>query len=190
MNQFLTQQVPNWREHIDPIEPKKASWVTPTVNALANDVMTGINKSALLNPVAIVALILLSQENKALPKTELIKQFDFLLNLQREAPYSEHLYVPEESGERQINDVIALNKVNVEDDSFGQIISLTPSRALELTYYRNNILKQLYNENFSSIIWHYRCRDAHLIQNNIYREIIFGNDTKYINTYNESTSYS
>lgn len=60
--------------------------------------------------------------------------------LQRAAPYSSALTIPPESGAALLAEVISLNKVTVNEDSFGAIISLNDLAALEMRYYRNNIL--------------------------------------------------
>lgn len=140
INKFLTDEVPDWKESINPIEPQKPKWLSPTVNLLAEKVMTNINQCAALNGVSLVALILHSTDNKALSKVELESQLDFFLMLQRSAPYSSELTIPKESGAELLADVISLNKVTVNEDSFGTIISLDESATLEMRYYRNNIL--------------------------------------------------
>ncbi len=140
LNQFLTTQVPDWKDFIDPIDPQKPSWLTPTVNLLANQVMTQVNKSAAISGVALVALVLLSSEHHALTKTELIKQLDFFLAIQQQAPYSELSTLPDCSGAALLASVIELNKVTITTDSYGEVISLTGKNALEMSYYRNNIL--------------------------------------------------
>ena len=140
INQFLTEQVPNWKDDIDAIDPQKPSWLTPSVNVLADQVMVAINKCAALNGVSLIALILLASKNKALSRQELIIQLDFFLAIQKHAPYSEEFTLPEQNGEQLLDDAISLNKVTVDHDSFGDIISLSESAALEMRYYRNNIL--------------------------------------------------
>ncbi len=140
INHFLNQHVPDWKEAIDPVDPQKPSWLTPTVNVLANQVMASVNQTAAISSVALVALILLASEYKALTKTELINQLDFFLTLQRKAPYSHLLTVPEISAETMLNEVVALNKVAIKSDIHGEIISLSGNSALEMSYYRNNIL--------------------------------------------------
>ncbi len=140
INQFLNTNVPDWKQDIDPVDPQKPSWLSPNVNKLADQVMTSINEAAAINAVALVALILHASENKALPQAELEAQLDFFLMMQRQAPYSKQLTVPEESGKVMLEHVISLKKVTLNTDSFGTIISLSDSAALEMRYYRNNIL--------------------------------------------------
>ena len=98
INQFLNEKVPDWKADIDEINPQKPNWLPPNVNLLADQVMTNINQSAALNGVALIALILHATDNKALSKVDLEKQLDFFLMIQREAPYSEQLTIPEASG--------------------------------------------------------------------------------------------
>lgn len=140
INEFLNEQVPDWKEAIDPIDPQKPTWLTPTVNILAEQVMENINKNAALNGVALIALILHASKNKALSKKALEAQLDFFLNIQRQAPFSEQLTIPEESGEELLAHVISLNKVTITEDSFGSLVSLSENASLEMRYYRNNIL--------------------------------------------------
>jgi len=116
INKFLATEVPEWKDDINPLDPQKPKWLTPTVNVLANQVMTNINQCAALNGVSLVALILHSTKNKALSKAELASQLDFFLMLQRAAPYSPELTVPNESGAEILDDVISLNKVTVNED--------------------------------------------------------------------------
>jgi len=140
INQFLNKQVPDWKDAIDAIDPQKPSWLTPSVNVLANQVMTHINQSAALNAVTLIALILHATDNKALSKADLEVQLDFFLMLQRKTPYDTNLIIPNESGKELVAQAISLGKVTVNEDSFGAIISLTGSAILEMRYYRNNIL--------------------------------------------------
>jgi glycerol-3-phosphate O-acyltransferase len=140
INDYLNNQVPDWKAAINPINPQKPKWLTPTVNDMANQLMTRINQCAALNGVALVALILHACENKALAKADLEKQLDFALNIQRNSPFSEQLTIPQESGSELLAHVISLNKVTISADSFGTIISLDESASLEMRYYRNNIL--------------------------------------------------
>ncbi|HCM46453.1 MAG TPA: glycerol-3-phosphate 1-O-acyltransferase, partial [Colwellia sp.] len=140
INEFLNKQVPDWKNSIDPIEPQKPTWLTPTVNVLARQVMENINKSAALNGVALIALILQASKNKALSKRELETQLDFFLKLQRQAPFSQQLTIPEETGVELLTHVISLNKVTITEDSFGSLVSLSETANLEMRYYRNNIL--------------------------------------------------
>lgn len=140
INEFLNKEVPDWKDAIDPIDPQKPKWLSPVVNKMANEVMLEINKAVALNSVTLTALILLTVENHALTRKELEQQLDFFIDLQRKAPFSKDIIIPEESGAELVDAVIRLNKVDVTSDEFGEIISLNNQSALEMGYYKNNIL--------------------------------------------------
>ena len=140
INDFLNKEAPDWKDSIDPIEPAKPQWLSPVVNNMANQVMEEINKAVALNSVTLSALILLTANNNSLTRKELEQQLDFFLDVQRKAPFSADMFIPEQSGEELVDSLIKLNKVDVEDDGLGQIISLTGQAVLEMGYYRNNIL--------------------------------------------------
>ena len=73
-------------------------------------------------------------------RRDLESQIDFFIDIQRHTPYSEEVVLPTQSGKELLDHVISLNKVTVEKDSLGDIISLSGSAILEMRYYRNNIL--------------------------------------------------
>ncbi|REL25189.1 glycerol-3-phosphate 1-O-acyltransferase [Thalassotalea euphylliae] len=140
INQFLNNHVDDWRDAIDPIDPQKPSWLTPTVNTLANDVMVSVNKSVALNPVSLVALILLATENRAMAESELIQQLNFFIDMQKHAPYSDAMTLPEGTADELVAHIKSLGKVTIERDNLGTILSLNNTASLEMRYYRNNIL--------------------------------------------------
>jgi len=140
LNQFLTNNVKSWKNSIDPIDPQKPNWLTPAVNVLANEVMTSVNQSVALTPVSLIALILLSTENKALAESELKAKLSFFLKLQQHAPYSQQMTLPEDDVDTLIAHIKSLNKLTIEQDEFGEILSLNETATLEMRYYRNNIL--------------------------------------------------
>ncbi|MDN3653791.1 glycerol-3-phosphate 1-O-acyltransferase PlsB [Thalassotalea ponticola] len=140
LNSYLSEHQPDWKQSIDPVNPPKPQWLSPVVNNIADQVMVEINKAAALNSVTLTALILLTSENKALTRSELESQLDFFIAVQKAVPFSDQIYIPEESGRELVDSVITLNKVDVIDDKMGQIISLSEQACLEMSYYRNNIL--------------------------------------------------
>lgn len=140
INQFLTEQQPNWREAIHPTEAQKPSWLAPQVAELADKIMTNINNTAALNAVNLISLILLSAEQFALSKSKLLSQLEFYLSLQRSAPYHIDVTMPDENAESLLAHALTLNKFEVHQDSFGDIISISEREQTLVNYYKNNIL--------------------------------------------------
>ncbi|WP_088331114.1 glycerol-3-phosphate 1-O-acyltransferase PlsB [Lacimicrobium sp. SS2-24] len=137
LNQYLDQQVPTWRNDA---HEKKPTWLTPTVNHLAHQVMCRINQAASVSGMSLVSLALLACKNHTASESELTANLDHLLQLLRDAPFSELCVIPQISGEELLSSTLALKKLQVQRDSFGRIISLDERLAVTQTYYRNNIL--------------------------------------------------
>ncbi|OJF69850.1 glycerol-3-phosphate 1-O-acyltransferase [Alteromonas sp. V450] len=140
LSQFLESHVPDWRECRDAEPEKKPAWLTPAVNALANDVMTRINRAAALNGMALTSLCLLSSKTQTMSESELKRALSDFMTLFKAVPFSEDATVPDVSAETLLRDTLKLGRFNVEEDDYGRLISPQPKSAVYLTYYRNNIL--------------------------------------------------
>lgn len=140
LNNFLDKQVPDWRDVAEGEEDKKPSWLTPTVNQLALEVMERINQTAAISGMSLCALCLLSAKKRAMSQSELEQAIDDYLKLLRESPYSHLVSMPNLTGADIVSNTLKLNKLTESEDSFGKIISLERKNAVPLTYYRNNIL--------------------------------------------------
>ncbi|MDF7671100.1 glycerol-3-phosphate 1-O-acyltransferase PlsB [Orbaceae bacterium ESL0721] len=139
LNQYLTEQIPDWQESIDPTGQQRPSWLTPTTNLLATKIMERINASAAVNPINLCSTILLAAEQRALTKSRLLEQIDYALLLLRELPYSDLVTVPESSAEEIFSHVKEMGKFVITADNAGEIVSLPQDQAILMTYYRNNI---------------------------------------------------
>lgn len=140
INQFLNQQQPNWHEFIHPTETQKPAWLGTQVANLANEVMIKINNGAALNAINLLATILLTNEQCALGKSQLLTQLRFYLNLQQQAQLSNNVTLPEQDAEALLQHALKLNKFTVQHDQFGDIIAVAEKERTLFNYYRNNIL--------------------------------------------------
>jgi glycerol-3-phosphate O-acyltransferase len=143
LQQFLNQQAPNWREAIAADPDQKPSWLTPAVNTLANMVMTRINDAAAASAVTLTSLVLLSTEQNALERSQLVRQLDLYLALLKEAPYTGFTSVAEGDGNTLLQQGLELKKFQLQTDPLGEIVSIEDSQAVSMTYYRNNIIHLL-----------------------------------------------
>ncbi|MFT4937995.1 MAG: glycerol-3-phosphate O-acyltransferase [Paraglaciecola sp.] len=140
LNNFLDTSVPDWRVGQQDPPDKKPLWLTPVVNELATNVMERINQAAAVNGMALCAMCLLSAEKHAMAETELELAIEHFIQLLNSAPYSHLSTLPEVDAKTLLENTLKLNKMDVSEDSFGRIISLSIQNAVALTYYRNNIL--------------------------------------------------
>lgn len=136
---YLNQHVPDWREAIDPIDAQKPTWLTPTVNALANKIMTHINNAAAANALNLCVTALLASRQRAMTREQLLGQLECYLSLLKNVPYTKDITVPQHSAEELLNHAMKVGKFEVDQDSIGDIIILPREQAVLMTYYRNNI---------------------------------------------------
>jgi len=140
LHQFLQQQVPEWREDIDPTGQRRPEWLPATVDILAKQLMTRINDAAAVNGLTLSALALLATDKQALPREDLLAQIRLYTELLQRVPYSPFNTVPTASAEELLEQALELNKFQVEEDKLGQIISMDRYQAILMTFYRNTIL--------------------------------------------------
>lgn len=140
LNQYLNEQVPEWKLDINPLDPSRPQWLTPTVNDLAVKMMTHINDAAATNALTLCATALLASRQRALAKDTLIAQIDSYLSLLRNVPYSETSTTPDKTAAELVAHALSLDKFVTETDSMGDIISLDRQQSILMTYYRNNII--------------------------------------------------
>ncbi|WP_423188074.1 glycerol-3-phosphate 1-O-acyltransferase PlsB [Alishewanella sp. d11] len=140
LNQYLNQQVPEWKSEINPLEAPKPQWLNPVVATLSDQIMRHINQAAALNSINLLALCLLASDKHTLTRQELIQQLNCYLTLQQQAPYHRFVSLPEMDAEQMIDHAEKMQKIQVCRDSFGELVSLTPASAVLMSYYRNNVL--------------------------------------------------
>jgi glycerol-3-phosphate O-acyltransferase len=139
LNGYLQQHAPDWRLSVNPIEPQKPAWLNPLVAKLADEVMTRVNQSAALNAINLISTCLLATEQYVLTRTALIQQLNLYLQLQQAAPYHTAVTLPEGDGAALLQHALTLNKVQLQQDGFGDLVRLTAENAVIMSYYRNNI---------------------------------------------------
>ncbi|MCM2680922.1 glycerol-3-phosphate 1-O-acyltransferase PlsB [Echinimonas agarilytica] len=137
LDEHLTKIAPQWRQERMEDRPK---WMSQAVNSLAENVMTEINNSAAVNGLTLSTLSLLSCEKRALSEQSLATFMDVCLSLARNAPYHENTTVPVQTGQQLLEQTLALEKLTVTKDTFGNVVSLDKYGQVVMTYYRNNII--------------------------------------------------
>lgn len=140
VNQFLNDNQPNWRDSISDDDSIKPQWLGGQVSDLSQMIMVNINNAAALNSINLLALILLNSDKHALSKPEVITQLKLYLNLQADAPYTDRVTQPDEDAQALLDHALKLNKLDLLQDSFGDIIAIKDKEKVLLNYYRNNVI--------------------------------------------------
>ncbi|PJF38489.1 MAG: glycerol-3-phosphate 1-O-acyltransferase, partial [Phototrophicales bacterium] len=139
LREFLDEHYPDWHRYTG-IADKKPQWLPPLVDKLAIELATRINSAAALNPINMLAIVLLATERHAMDANMLSKVLNCFNGLQHAYPYSTYMSFAEGTGEDWINYGLSINLIQRQSQTLGDIISLTPRNAVALTYNRNNII--------------------------------------------------
>ena len=83
---------PNWRKRS---QAGDLSFVPAVIDYIAQENMERINAAAVVNPIGLVAMILLSSPQRAMAEDELLLQIDHFIAILRRLPYSPDVSLPE-----------------------------------------------------------------------------------------------
>ncbi|WP_330926578.1 glycerol-3-phosphate 1-O-acyltransferase PlsB [Candidatus Sororendozoicomonas aggregata] len=138
LDKFLDQAVPHWRQaNPDDLKP---AWLKGATDELARKIVSRINSAATINPVNLVAMALLSTPRHALGEQELLLQLDTYTSLLRRMPYSNKTVITDLKPAAMIAYVEKLRLITRQSDSLGDIFRMNDKTAVQMTYYRNNVL--------------------------------------------------
>lgn len=138
LGDLLDKEVPGWK-HQQP-ENGKPVWLKAATNQLAFNIASGINSAAVLNPINLVSMALLSSPRYALGKQELVLLLETYSRIMQKSPYSSNSVMTDMDGHSMVRYAEKLGVVNKLSDSLGDVYSLDEKTAITVTYYRNNVL--------------------------------------------------
>lgn len=139
LTQYLDDKHPGWKteDHGDDFRPE---WAKETVNELAIEVVTQINKAAALNPINMLALAILAAPRQAMDENVLAQTLNLYRDLAKDMPYSHLTTLPDGEGSDWIQYAEKMNVVERLNHPLGDIIRVDEAQAVMLTYYRNNVI--------------------------------------------------
>ncbi len=138
LDNLLNEHDPQWRETIEKSASRPA-WAGTLVDELGQSIMTHINASTDVNPVNLLALVLLGTPRHALGEKLLRRQLDLYKNLLSQKPTPERTTLTDKTAEEIIAYGFELNILQRQAPALGDIVSIEKDRALGLTYFRNNV---------------------------------------------------
>lgn len=102
--------------------------------------MKHINNAAVINPVSLLSLVLLSTPKHALTENTCIEQLDLYRTIARQAQYDERTVLTKTSGSDIIEYGLKLKLIKRVRHVMGDMITIADGQSVFLTYFRNNIL--------------------------------------------------
>ena len=135
--EFLDVHHPAWRkEEFD----AQAPWLRGAVDATATALACGINAVAVVNPVNLLALTLLSTPKHAADVRLLQKQIELVQYLLTETPYAGSVVPCDLPAGEVIDYVRRLDLIECHPHPLGDMIRAVEQQAALLAYFRNNVL--------------------------------------------------
>ena len=140
LEEFLDRQHPAWREEAFDTQ---APWLRGAVDATAMQLARSINAHAVVNPVNLVALTLLSTPKHAADRRLLERQIGHVQALLGEPPWADSIIPCATPAEQVIACALRLDMVQCQPHPLGDIIRADEQQAASLAYFRNNVLHLL-----------------------------------------------
>lgn len=139
LSEHLDQVDPDWRA-AQVLPEERPKWLPEAVDRLADEIMVRINRALDVNPINLLALILLSTPKQAMDVDDLLGQIELSQRLCRELPYAERMTLTPLTPQEVIEYGQKMNVVERVHHPLGDIVRLNPATAALQTYYRNNVL--------------------------------------------------
>jgi glycerol-3-phosphate O-acyltransferase len=136
---LLDRVEPGWREtaYNDEARPP---WFSEAVDALASDVLRGINSAAAVTPVNLLAVAMLSTPRQAMLEADLARQLELYVALMTDSPYAAGVHLPPPDGAAMIRHGEAMGMVERRSHALGDVVRMPEEAAILATYYRNNVI--------------------------------------------------
>ncbi len=139
LDRLLDQHCQDWREHGDEVE-QKPDWYQASLVNLANQILIGINRACVINPVNAIATILLATPRQSIEVEELIAQATLHRCILSSITGLESIRIEGEVDREQIERIAAQKIIHIRQHELGDMVYLKPKEAVLIGYYRNNTL--------------------------------------------------
>ena len=139
LSDLLDEHTPDWRKNIQSI-PGKPDWYRDLIDELSKRIMIEINRACVINPVNLVATILLATPRQSIDLKELIIQSDIYSSLINSIEALSSIQIVGQIDQPQIERLAAQKLLHVREHELGEIVYLKPEDSVLMSYYRNNSL--------------------------------------------------
>lgn len=110
------------------------------ITNIAVKIMQNINKSAVINPVSLLALVILSTPKSALGEAECTEQIALYQRIAQALPYDKDTFITDMSAVDILNYGLRLKLIERTPHVLGDMIKVADKQAPLLSYFKNNIV--------------------------------------------------
>ena len=142
LDPLLGRHCDDWRQRAAGIGDRPP-WFRDCLLQLGTQIMHGINRACVINPVNSIATVLLATPRQSIEIEELIAQAALHQRLIRGMPCLGSIRIEGEVEREQIERVAKQKIIRIRKHELGDIVYLEPKDTILIGYYRNNSLHSL-----------------------------------------------
>ncbi len=139
LDDVLRQNCPDWSARAAEIEGRP-DWYRNSLNQLGDEIMHGINRACVINPVNSMATVLLATPRQSIEIEELIAQADIHQRIINGTACLATIRIEGRVTREEIQRIARRKLIHVRQHELGDIVYLKPEDAVLISYYRNNSL--------------------------------------------------
>jgi glycerol-3-phosphate O-acyltransferase len=138
----LDQRYAQWRDSaVDDL--KQEPWFRQFIDHLSHDLMTRINRAAVINPVNLIATCLLATRRQSIDEQDLLRQCGFYHQLIKAMPQLDSITLQDRVNLEELRRIERKGLLEIHSHALGNIVRLDSEQAILMSYYRNNSLHAL-----------------------------------------------
>jgi len=138
LDALLDSRKPDWRDTAEE-SAERPAWISDVIDQLGTSIMTGINATAAVTPISLLAYALLSTPKQAMGEHELRAQLALSTRLLMRFSYSARVTIPKWTPDEIIDHGEKLNVISRTPHPLGDVVSMAEHEAVLMTYFRNNV---------------------------------------------------
>jgi len=142
LDEILELHCSDWANRSDEIE-QRPDWYKASLQNLAREIMYGINRACVINPVNTIATILLATPRQSIEIEELVSQAELHHRLIRGTPCLASIRIEGKVDENQIKRIADQKIIHIRKHELGDVVYLKARDSALIGYYRNNSLHSL-----------------------------------------------
>ncbi len=139
LSEVLDQVQPDWSGRAAEID-QKPDWYRKAISLVSQKIMIGINHATVINPVNMVATILLATPRQSIDSNELVEQSALYRRLIESTDTLNSVRFVADIDIDQINNMVKQKLMDIRQHELGDIVFLKPEDSVLMSYYRNNSL--------------------------------------------------
>ncbi len=139
LNPLLDATGADWR-NADALAQNKPEWLNAATDHLAEQIQININRAADVNPINLLALVLLATPKHAMAESDLLAQLDLSKALLEELAYSDRITLTAMNSASIVEYGEHMGWIQRVTHPLGDVLCVANEQAVLLSYFRNNVL--------------------------------------------------